>query len=306
MKKIREILPETIHNQYFKFKFWLMMKLCPEKYVGKAFRSFMGYSMNWKDPIDISEKINWMKVHYDQRIWARLADKYLVREYVKERIGEQYLTKLYGVWDRAEDIDFDALPNRFVLKTNQGCATVLIVEDKSKINIERTRKKLNEWVKMEYGRETVEPHYLLIKPKIIAEEYLENDATFSSSLVDYKVTTLNGKAYNIIVTSDRKIGTDVRVSVYDIAWNLLPDQPAGKHTGEAVKIPRPKCLNEMLLCAEKLALGHPQVRVDMYIINDKIKFGEMTFTSQGGYFNFLTRDYSIELGKKLILPKKTI
>ncbi len=303
MSLLRKIFPESVHQKYFKCKFSLMMKFCPEKFIGKAFRSFMGYDINWKNPIDLSEKINWMKVHYDQRIWARLADKYLVREYVKERIGEEYLTKLFGVWDKADDIDFDSLPNKFVLKTNHGCATVVVVEDKSKLDIPATRKQLDKWLNTEYGRETIEPHYLLIKPRIIAEEYLENDAEFSSSLVDYKIMVLNGVPRNIIVTSDRKIGGRVRVSVYDTDWNQVKGEPVGPHEGDAVEIPKPNSLKEMLSLAVKLAEGHPMVRIDLYLVHNKILFGEMTFTPQGGYLNYYSRDYNIELGELLQLPK---
>ena len=157
---------------------------------------------------------------------------------------------------------------------------------------------------MEFGRDTVEPHYLLIKPKILAEEYLENDVDFSSSLVDYKITVLNGKAHHVIVVSDRKEGFPVRLSVYDKDWNLRSDQPAGEHTIGEAGIPRPKCLEEMLRCAEQLAEGHPHVRVDMYVVHGKIKFGELTFTPQGGYIDYLTNDFILELGEQMILPSR--
>lgn len=294
---IKQICPESIHYIYAKTKFKIRFTLYRKGLINEMFRGILGYEMDWLNPRDINQKINWMKLNYDTSEWSRLADKYLVRKYVKERIGEEYLPKLYGVWDKASDIDFHSLPGRFVLKTNHGCGTVFPVHDKGTIDKIKLRKQLDEWIRERYGYWTIEPHYLAIKPVIYAEELIENDSAFSKSLVDYKVFCLSGKAYCILVCSDRTIGSHVNLSFYDCDWNLMPQMLDGRHKGESMLVPKPKCLKELIILAEKLAFGHPQVRVDFYISNGKIYFGEMTFTSQGGYMDYISREYSNIMGE---------
>lgn len=293
---LRNICPHCLHSLYSRAKFWIRFHFFRKGLISEEFRGLMGYDINWDNPQDLNEKINWMKLYGDTSEWPRLADKYLVREYVKERIGERYLTKLYGCWDNADDIDFSSLPEKFVLKTNHGCGTVIPIHDKKTIDKSSVCKQLDTWIKHRYGYLTVEPHYLKIQPVIYAEELIENDSTFSSSLVDYKVFCFSGKAYCILVCSDRIIGKHVNLSFYDCNWNIRPEMLDGRHKGETVIVQKPQCLQELIALAEKLAQGHPQVRVDFYISNNHIYFGEMTFTSQGGYMDYISRKYSIIMG----------
>lgn len=295
----KSLAPHVVHDVYADLKFWVRYHFFRRGLISEEFRGLMGYDIDWENPQDLNEKINWMKLYGDTTQWARLADKYRVREYVEERIGKEYLVRLYGVWERVEDIDFDALPERFVLKTNHGAGTVLPVTSKRDLNISETRRKLDEWLKLKYGYRTIEPHYLKIKPLIIAEEYLENDTDFSTSLVDYKVFCFGGKPYCILVCTDRELGTHTNLTFYDTHWNQMTEMLAGSHKGEEQCIPRPVCLDIMLEKAEKLALGHPQVRVDFYILQGKIYFGEMTFTSQGGYMDYIFRDYALDMGRQI-------
>lgn len=300
-KLLLKMCPGWLHQLYADTKYWLRFHFHPEGLASEMFRGLLGYEMDWKNPRDLNEKINWMKFHYDTREWTRLADKYLVREYVKERIGEQYLVKLYGVWHKADEIVFSALPDKFILKTNQGAGTVLPVPDKATLNTEEAKAKLDEWVKMRFGYETVEPHYLPIEPVITAEQLLENDSDFSKSLADYKVYCFDGKPFIILVCSDRIIGEHAHFSYYDPDWTPRPDVLCERLKGSHTDIPRPDCLEELLDCATKLAKGHPQVRVDFYIVGGHIYFGEMTFTSNGGYDNDITREFSLEMGSHITL-----
>lgn len=301
-RALRKICPGTLRKWYADTKYWLRFHIDPRGLISEQFHKKMDYEMDWKHPKDINEKINWMKVNYDTSVWTRLADKYLVREYVKERVGEDILPKLYGVWKKAEDIDFDKLPSKFVLKTNHAWGTVLPVLDKSKINVGETRKTLNKWLTIRFGYETMEPHYLKIRPLIIAEEYLENDAEFSSSLVDYKVFCFSGTPFCIVVFIDRTKGNQVNCSYYDTEWNPLPDAMPKEKRQEQRTIPYPKELPVLLSCAQKLAKGHPQVRVDLYIVKGKVYFGEMTFTSRAGYMDNLSRDFCLKMGQLVKLP----
>lgn len=296
-ERLKEWCPASVHQWYADTKYYLRFKFYPQGLASEMFRGILGYEMDWNCPQDLNEKINWMKFYYDTSVWTCLADKYMVREYVKERVGEKILPKVYGVWKQAKSINLDQLPQKFVFKTNHGCGTVMPVLNKDELDITSVRLILNKWVRKSFGYETVEPHYLRIKPLIYAEEYLENNVSFSSSLVDYKVFCFSGKPYCILVCTNRELGKHTNLSFYDCNWNPMNEILSGSHKGEFVSIPQPACLPELLKCASLLSEGHPQVRVDFYIVNEQIYFGEMTFTSQGGYMDYISRDYSIEMGK---------
>ena len=301
-KTLRKWCPNTIREWYADTKYYLRFKLYPQGLASELFRGLLGYEMNWKNPQDLNEKINWMKFYYNTTEWTLLADKYLVRDYVKERVGGDILVKLYGVWERVEDIDFDKLPSKFVIKTNHGAGTILPVVDKSQLDIEKTRNKLRSWLKTRYGYTTVEPHYLGIHPLIIAEEYLENKDDFSTSLVDYKIYCFSGKPFCILVCTDRIIGSQSHYSYYDCDWNPINEILKPHLRRYSVSVPKPQCLQELLGYAAALSAGHPQVRVDFYIVNNHVYFGEMTFTSEGGYDGDITREFSNKMGKLIKIP----
>lgn len=293
--------PKIIHSAYANSKFWIRFHFFRKGLVSEMFRGLLGYEMDWKNPQDLNQKINWMKLNYDTTEWPRLADKYLVRQYIRERIGDDVLPKVYGVWKKAEDIDLNSLPQKFVLKTNHGCGMVIPVINKTKMDFHQTCAILNKWVNQKFGYDTIEPHYLKIKPLIYAEEYLENDVDFSSALVDYKVFCLSGNPHCILVCLNRENGKHTDLYFFDCDWNEIPTHIAGSHKEKGVVIPRPTCLYRLLEYAAALAKGHPQVRIDFYIIKGKVYFGEMTFTSQGGFMDYLSREFSLEMGRKVSL-----
>ena len=289
-------------KHWYEYK-WLPMHY-PKKLAGIRYKRAMGRELNWEHPRDLNEKINWMKFNTDISEWTRLSDKYRVREYLKERGREDLLVELYGVWENADDIDFDTLPQKFVLKSNHGCGTVILVENKSKQDYTHLRKQLNQWLESIYGFETAEPQYIKIKPLLIAEELLENDNPSSTSLVDYKVFCVNGEVFCIMVCANRVIGKGMQAAIYDVDWNLRPDMLSGVHTKDRIDIPKPRCLNELLKAATDLSKGHPFVRADFYIVNNKVYFGEMTFTPKGGYSNTIAYPFMLEMGEKISLVKK--
>ena len=298
---LRKICPEFIHTIYANTKFWLRFHFAPKGIANELHRSLVGYDINWKSPQTINEKINWMKFNYDTSVWTRLADKYLVRQYVMDRIGEQVLPKVYAVWDDASKINLENLPEKFVIKTNHGCGTVLPIFNKHDCNVESIRQIAKSWMNLHFGYETIEPHYLKIKPLIYAEEFLENTSMESSSIIDYKVFCINGKAQCILICKDRIIGQHPHLAFYDLDWNLRLDMLASSYHEQCVGIKKPSCLTQLINYANNLATGHPQVRIDFYIVGDKIYFGEMTFTSQGGYMDYLSKEYSLELGSMINL-----
>lgn len=263
------------------------------------YRNAFNRKMDWGNPQNLSEKINWLKFNSDTSMWTRLADKYLVRDYVKECGLSDLLVKFYGVWPDANDINFDVLPDSFVLKTNHGCGTVIIVKDKDGIDRDYIKKQMNDWLKIKYGRIYAEPHYDKIEPMIIAEEYLSNST--SSSLIDYKVFCIEGKPYAILVCTNRKIGEGSCLTWYDLDWNIKSDMFANQRSQDGIEVHKPRCLNEMIEAATILSQNHHLVRVDFYVVNNKLYFGEMTFTPRGGYNNNISLKYLEEMGKLIIL-----
>lgn len=259
--------------------------------------------MNLKNPKDIDEKVNYMKLFADTTLWSICADKWGVREYVKERGLGHTLNEVYGLYDRAEDIDFDNLPTSFVIKTTNGGGgnSVLIVKDKTSLNRDEVIKQLNSWLKIPMGYKYAETHYNRITPKLMVEKLLENNSN-SSSLLDYKFNCFDGKVYSIFFCSDREFGKSVCYSVYDLDWNLYPEKMKPKYRIDKV-FNRPDSLNKMIEYSKQLSLGIPYVRVDWYEVSGEPVFGEMTFTPAGGFQSFYSDDYILELGEQLDLSK---
>lgn len=277
----------------------------PKKYyiqeLSDWFYSATRERLNLDNPETYDQKIQWLKVYDSTPLKTRLTDKYLVRDWVKGKIGEKYLTKLLGVWDNFDDIDFDALPDKFVLKANHGCGFNFIVPDKSKMDKSDARYKFRTWLKINYAyRWGMEPQYRDIEPKIIAEEYLEND---NRDLYDYKIWCFGGEPKYIQFLSERNKG-GLKMAFYDTEWNLMPfvyDHPRLDRIAE-----KPDNLDEMLDIAKTLSKDFCHVRVDLYRLNDgTIKFGEMTFTSCSGTCHWDPPEYNKILGDLITLPEKT-
>lgn len=259
--------------------------------------------INWRHPKDLNEKINWLSFKTDTSMWTRCADKYRVREYVKECGCEEILVPFYGVWEKASDIDFESLPNSFVLKTNHGSGGVFIVKDKAKIDKEEIVNQLQQSLDTPFGRELAEPHYLEIPPRIICEGLLE-DAEHEHP-IDYKIWCFDGIPHYVLTFSDRDVKMhSFKLNLYDTNWNrlnhLIP--PSYRNT---VSIKKPEMLEEMLEYARILSKPFPQVRCDLYYINHHIYFGELTFTSRSGRMDFFTPEALRIMGDKVTLPPAT-
>ncbi len=277
--------------------------LPPEKYPEELklwYKRVMKEKLDLDNPKTYNEKIQWLKLYDSTPLKTRLADKYLVRAWVKQKIGGEYLISLLGVWDSFDGIDFDKLPNQFVLKANHGCGWNIIVKDKSTFDKEEARKKFDVWMHTNFAfKWGLELHYMNIPPKIIAEEYLENN---DDDLYDYKVFCFDGKAESVMFLSDRK--QELKMSFYDLQWNKLPFVYSYPQNPD--EVPKPKNLELMINLAEKLAEGFPHVRVDFYVLNDgSIKFGEMTFTSAGGTCKWNISEQDKVYGDLIKLPPKS-
>lgn len=266
------------------------------------FRRFFHRNINWENPTNLQEKTYWLLYNTNTDLWTRCADKYRVREYVKEKGCESILTELYGHWDNVEDVDFNSLPNSFVLKANNGCHSVIVINDKSKVNFSSLKKELKSWFKYPYGYMGAQKHYLSIKPCIVAEQVLEEVGIHKQlsphSLFDYKIWCFDGKAECILVVFDRAPGF-TQQAVYDLSWNNISSSVFATDYYKK-DLPKPENLSVMIQYAEKLSAGIPEVRVDFYNIGGKVYFGEMTFTA--GYGD-LKDEYYDYLGSKVVLPK---
>ena len=276
----------------------------PQVVISKEFKRVFGRELNWDNPRDLNEKINWLKFHTNTQEWTDLSDKYKVREYVKRKGFEDILVPLYGKWNRVDEIDFQTLPNSFVLKTNHGSGDTIIVRDKNKINEKEVKKQLGKDLKHKFGYEHAEPHYLRIKPCIIAEKMLEQkNVSFSSSIIDYKFWCFDGKPKYVFVCYGRT-KNGFYTEVHDLEWGYHPDKSvfSDHYMDGGGVVPKPRNLSKMIEVATVLSEGFPQVRVDLYDMDDKVYFGEMTFTSNGGCMAYFSQDFLKELGDYVVLP----
>ena len=256
-----------------------------------------GEYLNIENPRTFNEKIQWLKLYDSTPIKTKLADKYLVREWVKEKIGEKYLIPLLGVYDRFDDINFDQLPNQFVIKCNHGSGYNIVVQDKSQLDLAAAKLKVDRWMSENFAlRYGFELHYRDIKPKILIEKYMDDN---TGDLRDYKYTCFNGTPEFIWIDSDRH--TEHKRNLYDLSWKQLPYKVNTKYD-TFPSPPKPDCLEEMTKLAGILSQGFPYVRVDFYIINGRIYFGEMTFTSSSGTEDFYPKSFEKMISEKLVLP----
>jgi hypothetical protein len=262
------------------------------------------YSIKWKfqkkldlkNPKTFNEKIQWLKLYDSTPIKSLLADKYNVREWIKEKIGNQYLVPLLGVWDRFDDINFNVLPNRFVLKATHGSAMNIIVKDKAHLNMAYVIKEIRQWQKTNIAFWSLELCYKDIKPQIIAEEFLENQ---DEELYDYKVWCFNGKPHYIAFMTERY--NKLKMAFYDLKWKRMPFVSGPLHYEQ--EIPKPDNLDELLKIAGILCQDFSHVRVDFYRLNDgSLKFGEMTFYPSGGFCRWKPPEWDAKLGALIELP----
>ena len=268
-------------------------KLNPAKYkdeISKQYKQRIGRDIDWNNIVTYTEKMQWSKLYSDNTLKSELTDKYKVRKWVAEKIGEEYLIDLLGVWDKFEDIDFSTLPDKFVLKTNHGSGTNVIVKDKKSLDIKNTRRKFKDWLDTDFGYKSFELHYATIEPKIIAEKYIETDL---GELQDYKFLCFGGQPYFCWVDMGRY--SNHTRNVYNLEWELQPwNQELYSHYEKPIE--KPENFENMVEIAKILSEGFPHVRVDLYNVNGKIYFGEMTFTNGGGFDRIFPSEYDKMLG----------
>jgi len=271
-----------------------------QAYAKIIFKNRLGYKPNLKDPQTYCEKINWLKLNYfpHDKLAIQCTDKYLVRKYIEDNGMGEYLNELYGQWDDARKIDFDALPDKFVLKVTHGCDTNIICDDKSKLDIKKTVKQLNKWLKEDYGVYVAEPHYSKLKGKgsVVAEKFLEGD------FFDHKFFCYHGEPeYMAAVYIDSTKQNPNASIYYDKSGELSKFIKAGRDALAGYTLTPD--FEKMKDLSAKLAKPFPFVRVDWMCVNGKIYFSEMTFTPVAGLSKFDPPEYDRILGGLLDINK---
>lgn len=271
----------------------------PEKYLQKMFYKRMGYELNLQNPQTYSEKLQWMKLYDHNPLYTKLVDKYEVKQYVSDTIGSQYIIPTIGVWDRVRDIDLDMLPNQFVLKCTHDSGGLVICKDKNSLDIKKAQKTLKKSLNRNFYYMGFEWPYKNVKPRIIAEQYMEDSKT--NELRDYKFFCFDGIVKALFIATERqKEGEDVKFDFFDADFNHLPFRQGHEN---AEKVPeKPVCFEEMKRLASILSKKIPQVRVDFYEVDGSLYFGEITFFHHGGWTPFEPKEWDYIFGEWLSLP----
>ncbi len=273
--------------------------LSDKSFIKKLYKKRMGKDINLSNPKTFCEKQNWLKLYDRKPIYTVMVDKYLARDFVAERIGEEYLVPLLGVWDNADDIDFSVLPDKFVLKCNHN-SDVTICTDKSTLDVEKVRKKLNEQLKNNYYLSKREWPYKNVPRKIICERFMENDD--KSNPIEYKVFCFNGVPKYILVISGRFHTEEPTMDTYNIMWEHTDLINGGPLAGDVY--PKPECFDELCRLSESLSSNTPFLRVDYNYWNNKLYFGELTFFDSAGFEKYKPEKWDYILGDLIELPPK--
>ncbi len=260
------------------YKTWKRIK--DRRRLKRRFFRKHGYPLNLRNPRSLSEKVHWIKRYCDLEPLSEFVDKYTVRAFIEERIGSHYLIPMVGIYDRFEDIDFDALPQRFAVKATHGCGWNIMVRDKSSLDREAICSQVNDWLNRSFYDRAQEANYKNLKGRILIEELLCNP---HGSLDDYKFYCCNGVPLGAHVDIDRFGNHQYRT--FDAEWNEFEKNDPVK-ASNIPQIPKPEKLEEMLEVCRRLSEGFPYVRVDLYYASGKIYFGELTFTPANGLYAF--------------------
>lgn len=307
---IKNLKSPQIYNKLINYKYNRLkaqkynknFSLKNKKYlISCDFKNKVGYKPNIENPKTFNEKLQWLKLYNEDELLTKCADKYLVRNYIAEKIGDSVLVPLLGVYDTPDKVDFENLPNQFVIKVNWGSGQNIIVKDKSKLNIEDAKTKLKKWLQPESNHYyySFECSYKNIKPKIIIEKYIKG---LAENLTCYKIFNFAGNPYLIQAVFDDKTPKET-INYYDLEWNKLDLRQ--NFPNKSAPVEPPKHLNEMIDLARLLAKPFPYfVRTDFYELEDKVLFSEFTFFSDNGMAAFHPKTWDYVLGKMIKLPIK--
>lgn len=277
------------------------LRLLPDKqYINLYFRLRLKRKLNLKNPEYFNDKLQWMKFNYRFPLQTIVSDKFLVRDYVEKKIGKEYLIPLYGNWFNFDDIHLDTLPEQFVLKCNHDSGGLAICKDKKTFDMKNAKKKINKSLKDNFFYIGREYQYKNIRPRIICEKFISDNGNVP---MDYKIYCFNGKPDVIMVCKDRfrKNSHKAQYFYFDQNWNFIP-----LNKGDGLLVPpnieKPKNLDKMFSIAKKLSEDFIFARIDLYNIEGKIYFGEITLTPNSGFDSDITEETDLYFGNKLEIP----
>lgn len=281
----------------------LLNRMSDEKYLKIKFKNTLGYALNLNEPKTYNEKLQWLKLHDRNPLYTQLVDKYEVRKFIAEKIGEEYLIPLIGgPWDSVDEINFDSLPEQFVLKCTHDSGGVIVCRDKAALDIEAAKAMLKKRLGRNYYWANREWPYKNVKPRIIAEKYMEDE---SGELRDYKFFCFNGETRILFIATDRISETEeTKFDFFDMDFRHL-DIKNG-HDNASCSIAKPQSFEKMKELCAALSKNLPHVRVDLYEINGKPYFGEMTLYHWSGFVRFSPEEWDKTMGSWLVLPREKI
>lgn len=270
-----------------------LINYIPDKtYIKLIFYIMLCKTIDFNNPKTFNEKLQWLKIYNRKDKYTKMVDKYEVKKYVASIIGPEYIIPTYGVWQSADDIDFDCLPNQFVIKCTHDSGSAIVCNNKSDFDISYVKQKLTNNLKKNYYWNGREWPYKNVFPRIIAEKYLTNS---NKEIIDYKVHCFNGDPKIILVCKDRSKGNQMTEDFFSTSWEHLNIKRPNKNNSIEV-IQKPKQLNQLLTLSKKISKDTPFLRVDFYIFNEKIYFGEITFFPASGFENFVPEDWDTTMG----------
>ena len=270
-------------------------KLDDEKYVRFIYKWCFKKKLDLENPKTFSEKLQWIKLYDHNELYTRVVDKYAVKEYIASQIGEEYIIPTIGLWSNFDEIDFEKLPQSFVLKCTHDSGGLVICKDKSNLDIKKARKKIVKSLNRNFFLLGREWPYKGVKPQIIAEPYISDS---NGELNDYKFFCFNGQPKMLFIASDR--GIDTRFDFFDMDFNHLPFEQGHPNSTKVLK--KPDGFDHMKKLAMKLSEGFPEVRVDFYNVDGKIYFGELTLFHFSGFVPFEPEEWDEKIGSWLELP----
>ncbi|TMN21929.1 ATP-grasp fold amidoligase family protein [Lentibacillus cibarius] len=292
-------LIKKFYRKLHSFFVALLVKISPYLATKYLYKRAMGKSIDLTNPKNFNEKIHWLKLYWKHPLVSKCGDKFEMRNYVNDMGLSNILNNIHSVYDDASNIEWNTLPDKFVLKVTSGSGFNIVCKDKNKINRRKVEKKLNKWIKTNFALKVGEINYQSMKPRIICEEFMETEE--GNLPIDYKIFCFNGNPKYILVVTEREIG--VKRFMFDNEWNSI-DFLKNRTSDGMITPKKPDSLQEMIFYAEKLSNPFPFVRVDFYDYNGRTILGEMTFTPDAGLATRYKESFLRELGDMIDLPEK--
>lgn len=300
IRLLKKYLTDADYRFYAKARMGKYDHLPDDEYLRRMFRAKMGTELNLDHPRTFNEKLQWLKLHNHRPECTMMVDKYEAKEYVAGIIGEEHIIPTLGIWDRFDEIDFDALPDRFVLKCTHDSGGLVICRDKAVLDMDKARKKIEKSLAYDFfslGREWPYKH---VKRRILAEQYME-DSAGKGDLTDYKLHFFSGECKAVMIGQNRFGANGLDNDYYTPEWEHFDFTRGNSHNAEKLS-PRPPEMDEMLRLGKMLAKDEPFVRIDFYVINGKIYFGEITFYPASGFNAFHPEKWDHIFGEWIKIP----